>query len=325
MSALTWGAVLPDGSADEFGGRRGTDAWARLRDAAVGYEELGYDQLWTSDHLMASGGDRSGHYFEGYSTLAAVSQLTHRARLGVLVTCALYRNAGLLAKIAAGIDVMSQGRLILSLGAGWDEDEFVAYGYDFPSAGERITAFEETLEAIVKLWSEPAVDLDGDFVRLRGARCEPKPETRPPIWTGTHGRRGLRAAARYADVANWNVGLDEFRRLSGVLDEACAAVGRDPATIGRSVFRLADLSGTDDAIRRLLDSQGAPPEALEQVQREHFIGSPELVVPKVQAFADAGARHIVVLFLDAEASDESAVRFLRDVVPHVTCGPAAHR
>lgn len=165
--------------------------------------------------------------------------------------------------------------------------EFVAYGYDFPAPAERITAFEETLEAVLRLWSEPAVDLDGSFVRLRGARCEPKPRSRPPVWTGTHGPRGLRTAARYADVANWNVGLDDFRRLSGVLDEACAAVGRDPATI-------------------------------EVVRQDHFIGAPEQVVPKVQAFADAGARHVVVLFLDAEHSDESAQRFLRDVVPEIT-------
>jgi alkanesulfonate monooxygenase SsuD/methylene tetrahydromethanopterin reductase-like flavin-dependent oxidoreductase (luciferase family) len=317
MSRLTWGAVLPDGSADEFLGWGGADAWARLRDAAMTFDDLGYDHLWTSDHLMASGGDRSGPYFEGYSTLAALTQVTRRARLGALVTCALYRNAGLLAKQAASIDLMSQGRLILSLGAGWDEDEFVAYGYDFPAPAERVTAFEETLEAVLRLWSEPAVDLDGSHVRLRGARCEPKPAARPPIWTGTHGPRGLRTAARYADVANWNVGLDEFRRLSGVLDKACAAVGRDPATIDRSVFRLADLTGTDDAVRRLLTSQGAPPQALEIVRRDHFIGTPEQVVPKVQDFVDAGARHILVLFLDAESSNESAVRFLRDVVPQI--------
>lgn len=317
LTGLTWGAVLPDGSGDEFVGWTGADAWARLRDAATTFDALGYDHLWTSDHLMASGGDRSGPYFEGYGTLAALTQVTRRARLGALVTCALYRNAGLLAKQAASVDLMSGGRLIFALGGGWDSDEFAAYGYDFPPPAGRVTAFEETLDAVLRLWSEPVVDLDGSYVRLRGARCEPKPATRPPIWTGTHGPRGLRAAARYADVANWNVELDEFRRLSGVLAKACASVGRDPATIDRSVFRLADLTGNDDAVRRLLASQGAPPDAVDIVREEHFVGTPEEVVPKVQAFVDAGARHVIVMFLDAESSDESATRFLQEVVPQV--------
>jgi len=320
---LTWGCFLPHGGADEFIGWSGPDAWARMRDSAVTLDAEGYDHLWMSDHLMASGGDRSGPYFESYTAMSALSQVTKHARLGALVTCALYRSPGLLAKQAANVDVASGGRLILGLGSGWDEDECLRYGYDFPSPGARVTAFSETLEAVVRLWSEPSVDFDGSYVHLRDARCFPQPTQRPPIWTGTHGPRGLRATAKHADVANWNVDLEQFRNLNTALDAACAEVGRDPSSVGRSVFRLLDLSDGAESTRRLLATQGAPEEAFDGFRGQHFIGSVDEVARHVQGFVDAGARHVVVLSLDGGSSDETAIRFLREVVPLVQIKAAA--
>jgi alkanesulfonate monooxygenase SsuD/methylene tetrahydromethanopterin reductase-like flavin-dependent oxidoreductase (luciferase family) len=316
-SGLTWGVVLPHGAAGEFVEVDSRAAWARLRESAVACDRLGYDHLWISDHLMASFGDRTGPQFEAYSTLAALSQATRRSRLGVIVTCAQYRSVAMLAKQAAGVDVMSDGRLIFALGGGWDEGEFAAFGHRFPSPGERVSVFGETLQAVLDLWSRPSVDYSGEYVRLAGASCNPRPAHRPPVWTGTHGPRGLRIAARHADVANWNVGIADFRRLTGELSAACAEVGRDPATIETSVFRLGDLSGSQENLRRILEKQGAPPDIAEEVAADHFIGSVDTVISRVQDFVDAGARHIVVLFLDAEHSDGSAERFYRDVIPAV--------
>ena len=175
-------------------------------------------------------------------------------------------------------------------------------------------AFAETLQAILRLWREDKVDFDGTFVKLRGATCTPKPLSPPPIWTGTHGPRGLEVAARLADVANFNQGLDEFVRLSGVLGDACARVGR---TIETSVFRLADLTG-GAALRSFIEALGAPAEAADAVAADHFIGTVEEVVPKVQAFVDAGCRHVVIMPLDFPASTTTAERFLREVAPAVT-------
>ena len=239
--------------------------------------------------------------------------MTSRARLGQLVTCSPYRNAALLAKEAANVDIFSGGRLILGLGGGWDQGEFEAFGYGFPSPGERYRAFAETLEAIQLLWSRDKVDFDGTFVNLQGASCSPKPISVPPIWTGTHGPRGLEVAARFADVANFNQGLEAFTRLSGMVDQACAKVGR---TIEKSVFRLADVTG-GRALDKLLADAGAPPEARVALEADHFIGTPEQVVPKVQAFVDAGARHIVIMALDAASSMETTERFLAEVVPEI--------
>ena len=141
QSGVTWGVVLPHGAAGEFAAVSPQVAWARLRDSAIACDQLGYDHVWISDHLMASFGRRTGQQFEAYSTLAALTQVTQRTRLGVIVTCAQYRSVAMLAKQAAGIDVMSDGRLIFALGAGWDEGEFRAFGYPFPSAGDRVSAF----------------------------------------------------------------------------------------------------------------------------------------------------------------------------------------
>jgi alkanesulfonate monooxygenase SsuD/methylene tetrahydromethanopterin reductase-like flavin-dependent oxidoreductase (luciferase family) len=316
-SDLTWGVVLPHGAAGEFVDADPGVAWARLRDSAVVCDRLGYDHLWISDHLMASAGNRTGPQFEAYSTLAALTQVTERARLGVIVTCAQYRSVAMLAKQAAGVDVMSGGRLIFGIGGGWDEGEFRAFGHPFPPPGERVQLFGETLEAVLELWSRPSVDFDGRQVRLAGATCNPRPIGRPPVWTGTHRARGLRIAARQADVANWNVGIADFRRLTDELALACADVGRDPATIETSVFRLADLSGSDRNLRRILEQEGESPDLAETVAADHFIGPVDTVVSRVQGFVDSGARHLVMLFLDAEDSDESAERFYREVVPAI--------
>lgn len=315
---LRWGAILPHGAANEFASWKPGDAWAQVRDTAAAWDSLGYDHLWGSDHFMPAGPDRTGINFEPYTLLAALSQVTARARLGVLVSCAQYRGAGLLAKQAANVDVMSGGRLIFALGGGWDEEEFAAFGLPFPSPAERVGRFGETLEAVLRLWDGPSADFDGRWVRLRNASCSPRPARRPPVWTGTHGPRGLHYAARFADVANWNTGLAEFRRLSGLLREACHEVGRDPATISTSVFRLADLGpGSDDRLRRLVAGLGEPPDAVAAIKAGHFIGPPERVIPKVQAFADAGARDVIILPLDAPHSTRTAQSFLHDVAPEI--------
>lgn len=316
-SKLTWGVVLPHGAAAEFVDTDPQASWARLRDTAIACDRLGYDHVWISDHLMASGAVRTGPHFEPYGTLSALSQVTHRTRLGVIVTCAPYRSVAILAKQAAGVDVMSDGRLIFALGAGWDEGEFVAYGYPFPSPGERISMFDETLRAVLELWSKPSVDFAGEHVQLSDASCNPRPSRRPPVWTGTRGPRGLRIAARHADVANWNVGLADFRRLTEELAVACAEVGRDPATMQTSVFRLGDLSGSDRNVRRILEHEGESPEMAAAVSADHFIGSVDTAISRVQAFVDSGARHVIVLFLDSETSNVSAERFYHEVIPAI--------
>jgi alkanesulfonate monooxygenase SsuD/methylene tetrahydromethanopterin reductase-like flavin-dependent oxidoreductase (luciferase family) len=217
---------------------------------------------------------------------------------------------------------MSGGRLVLGLGGGWYEREYQAYGYPFPAARERLRILEETTEAVRALWTEETVTYHGTAVRLDGAYCDPKPlQQLPEVWIGGGGERvTLRIAARLADKTNWQVGLDEFGRKSEVLRAHCDAVGRDFDRVVRTHgpdCRLFDdereliawcESPTGGQIRKQV--------ATEPYIRDNFVGTPEQVADKVQAFVDAGCREFVLWFRDYP-STESLERFAREVVPKV--------
>ena len=197
------------------------------------------ESAWTFDHFYPIFSDPTGPCFEGWTTLAALAQATRRLRVGVLVTGNVYRHPAVLANMAATLDVISDGRLELGLGAGWNEEECNAYGIDLPPLKERFDRFDEGVEAIVALLTQETTTLNGKYVRLTEARCEPKAVQRPhpPITIGGRGRtRTLRTTARWAQ--QWNVlaqDPQDWLDLAGTLRSHCAAFGRDPGEITCSV------------------------------------------------------------------------------------------
>lgn len=202
-------------------------------------DEAGFDHCWTFDHFAAIGDDITGDVFEGWTLLAAMAESTQRVRIGCMVTGNTYRHPGVLAKMAATVDHLSGGRLEFGLGAAWAEEEHTMLGLRFGTLRERMDRFEEACRIVRALWTQDRVTFEGRHYRLTDAIANPKPVQRPypPIWVGGKGRRrSLRITARYADA--WNatgVSPEEFVELSNVLDEHCAAVGRDPAAIRRTV------------------------------------------------------------------------------------------
>lgn len=320
---LRFGAFVPQGWKLEYTGWGAADAWERTKEIARLAEHLGYDHLWVYDHVETVPRREPTHVFEAFTTLSALAQHTTTVRLGQLVTCAAYRNAGLLAKQAACVDVFSGGRLIMGLGAGWYEREYRAYGYDFPGPGTRLRILDETLQALKRLWTHETVTFEGRHVRLDGAYCDPKPIQRlPEIWVGGGGEQvTLRIAARHADKTNWQVGLDRFTHKSKLLAEYCAQIGRDFDSIVRThgpdcrIFeREADLrewlAGPDGGPLR----KGTMTD--EEYVRDHFVGTVEQVAEKVQAYVDAGCREFVCWFRDYPATD-SLEAFAREVVPRI--------
>ena len=322
VSPLRYGAFAPQGWKLEYTGWSAADAWAHTVAVAQLAEEVGYDHVWVYDHVETVPRREPTHVFEAFTTLAALSQRTERIRLGQLVTCAAYRNAGLLAKQAAGLDVMSAGRLILGLGAGWYEREYQAYGFEFPPARARLRILEETVEAVRALWTHETVDYAGEHIRLDGAYCDPKPmQQLPELWIGGGGERvTLGIAARHADKTNWQVGLDEFVHKSEVLRAHCDAVGRDFGSIVRTHGPDCRLFDSERDLDAWLDSPAGGhirkqiPKA--EYARDNFVGTPEQVAGKVQAFVDAGCREFVLWFRDAP-STESMQRFAAEVTPRV--------
>jgi F420-dependent oxidoreductase-like protein len=203
-----------------------------------------YESAWTFDHFEPIFSDRTGPCLEGWITLAALAQATTRLRVGVLVTGMPYRHPSVLANMAATLDVVSDGRLELGLGAGWNQDEADALGIDLPPLKERFDRFDEGLEVVIALLSNEVSDYDGRYFQLRQARCEPKPVQRPhpPIVIGGTGpRRTLPAVARHAD--HWNhpgASPEDWQRTRDQLHERCADIGRDPSEITTSIHVRVD-------------------------------------------------------------------------------------
>lgn len=262
-----------------------------------------FEHAWLWDHLVPLRGPVTGPALEAWTLLAALAAETRRLRLGIIVTSNRIRPPALLAKMAATVDQISDGRLIFGIGAGGSRvadpaglvlvrRELDAYGIEVVSTGEAIGALAETCEICKRMWREDApFDFDGRYYRLHGAVCEPKPIQRPhpPILIGAAGQRSLRIVAEHADIWNCPTRGDvaEFRRLSGVLDDHCAAIGRDPAEIVRSVQLL--IAGPSDA-------SGGPGSTEPSVGQQALPGilEPAAARDTLLGFIEAGARHLVL-------------------------------
>jgi F420-dependent oxidoreductase-like protein len=205
------------------------DVWRAADDIDV------FESGWTFDHFYPIYSDSTGPCLEGWITLTALAQATKRLRLGTLVTGIHYRHPTVLANMAATLDIISDGRLEIGIGAGWNEEESGAYGISLGSPRERSDRFEEACEVIVGLLSQDTTTFKGTFYEVTNARCNPKPiqQPHPPSCIGGSGeRRTLKTAARFAQHWNFVGGtVEQFAHKRDVLHEHCAKIGRDPTDI----------------------------------------------------------------------------------------------
>lgn len=214
--------------------------WQQMRDVWVAADQFEiFESAWHWDHFYPLSGDMAGPNLEAWTTLAALAQATSRIRLGCQVTGMIYRHPAVLANMAATTDIISNGRLELGIGAGWNEMETTAYGIDLYPLKERFDRFDEGTQAIIALLTEKVANFDGKYVKLTDAYCEPKAvqTPHPPITIGGKGpKRTLRAVARWAQ--QWNVIVqspEEWKPLKDVLVQRCEEVGRDVDEITCSV------------------------------------------------------------------------------------------
>ncbi|HVM29419.1 MAG TPA: TIGR03560 family F420-dependent LLM class oxidoreductase [Candidatus Limnocylindrales bacterium] len=236
------GVIVPQGWTGEFNGWDAAEAWARTRDVAWQAEALGFESIWLFDHFHTTPRPTDEITFEAFTSLAALAAETRRVRLGHVVLCAAYRNAALTAKMISTIDVISIGRAELGMGAGWKRDEWQAYGYGFPEAGERLAILRDQLEVVRAMMDpDPAVraTYEGEHARVDGAINIPRPLQRPrvPIMVGGNGPKVTwRLAARYADELNLD-GMEpaEVADALPVIRSRCEEVDRDPASLAVSV------------------------------------------------------------------------------------------
>lgn len=233
------GVIVPQGWTREYEGWSSTDAWARTRDIAAQVEALGFESIWVFDHFHTVPRPVFEITFESFTTLAALASETRRVRLGHVVLCAAYRNPALTAKMISTLDVITEGRMELGIGAGWKRDEWIAYGYGFPDAPERLAILKDQLEVITAMMGEGKATYRGQHHHVDGAINRPLPVQRPrvPIMVGGNGPNVTwRLAARYADELNLD-GMTprEVGDAMPVIRSRCAEIDRDPASLSVSV------------------------------------------------------------------------------------------
>jgi alkanesulfonate monooxygenase SsuD/methylene tetrahydromethanopterin reductase-like flavin-dependent oxidoreductase (luciferase family) len=224
-----------------------SDPWPELVRRWQWFEELGFDSLWVPDHLVKPFTPELP-LFETWTTLAGMAIITERPRLGVLVSSNTFRHPGVLAKQAVTLDHMSDGRLELSLGAGWFVPEHEQYGVDFPEPPELVARFREAVEVVDRLLRQEVSQYDGRYCQLKQAFFSPRPvqAPRPPLTLGAHKPKMLKVVAEYADRWNTVCSVDEARERNERLDAAAGEAGRDPGQILRSVLYVPAQYPSDD-------------------------------------------------------------------------------
>jgi alkanesulfonate monooxygenase SsuD/methylene tetrahydromethanopterin reductase-like flavin-dependent oxidoreductase (luciferase family) len=278
--------------------------WPDLREISLAVEGLGFDSIWIGDHLLYDTPDGPAAPWEAWSLLAAIAAITERVQLGPLVAATSFHSPPMLAKKATTVDEISGGRLILGLGAGWNEVEYRAFGFPFD---HRASRFEEAFTIIRTLLTEGEIDFDGEYYTARDCQLVPRsrPEG-PPIMIGSMGPRVLRATLPYVDLWNtwhaWHGNTPEgFAKLNTTIDDAAREVGRDPSEIGRTTALYWQFSGGGGRRQGDTDRHTADPR----------IGTPEELAEALRSYESLGADHVqLVLDPITIESVEAAARAL---------------
>ncbi len=279
-----------------FAGSTG-NPWDAVARAAQALDASAFDSLWVYDHFLYEGG-YSGHpvpepALECFTTLGAIAAVTQRIRLGQLVLGVPYRNPALTAKMATTLDVISRGRSILGLGAGWHRREYEAYGWgEFEPAPVRLRRLEEATRVILALWGALPASFSGEFYSIDQVRDLPAPIQRPhpPIMIGGSGEKvTLRLVARYAQLCNVSGDADAVARLFGILGEHCARVGRPFAEITRSVYTTIIVGRDEAEVAAKRERLGAFIPA-----RGALVGTPDQLIDALGAYARVGCQYVIL-------------------------------
>jgi F420-dependent oxidoreductase-like protein len=312
----------------EFGVKTGQGGYSYLDLLKVwaAAEELGFSSAWLYDHFHSLG-KKNESCLEAWVTLAALAAVTKRLKIGTMVTCASYRQPSLLAKMGATVDVLSHGRLIMGVGAGWLEEEYHAYGYQFPDQATRVKQLKETLIIINKMWTEEKASYDGQFYSIRDALCIPKPvqKPRPKILVGiAKGKRTLPyLAVRYADGVNATTGsLQDCEEIIKAVLSYCERYGRRVSdmtiswqgfiTIGRTPSEL------EDRLEKAAKRRGL--SALEfrknAIDRGFIVGEPDECVRRLRQFKELGVNSFFLGFTD-DTEVQPLETFRDEVIPQL--------
>jgi F420-dependent oxidoreductase-like protein len=288
--------------------------FGQMRDVVLECEQLGYDSVWLDDHLMFE----NRRILECWTTLSALATATSKIRLGTMVLCSAFRNPALLAKMAATLDVISNGRLEFGIGAGVQQDEHKAYGIPFPKPHARVSRLKEAVEIIKKMWTEEKASYEGNFYRISGALCEPKPvqKPHPPITIGGAGEKfTLKVAAQHADRYDWGpVPLELYKHKLAVLESHCKTVGRDFNEIEKSCWLGGQIFMVEDQKEKEEKVQQLKPEnvSVADFKQLNFVATPDECKQEIRRFRSLGVTYFMLFFGDLP--DLGSVKLFSEVI-----------
>lgn len=280
--------------------------WLEDIDASMPHLKRFMTSFWMNDHFMVG----ADPIFEAWTVLTYLAARYPEMKVGPMVLGQNYRNPALLAKMAATLQVLSRGNFIMGIGAGWKEDEYHAYDYEFPSVRTRLEQLEDTLEILIRLWTEPGkVTYQGKHYRVTDAYCEPKPDPLPPIMVGGGGDTTMLLAAKYAQI--WNLpdaNLEKYTQHLERLKQQCERVGRDPTTLRLTWYgRIAVGRNDAEAVRR---GYG------KWTRDNAFVGTPSQLVEQMNAFVAAGCDWFMLEPLGIPDPDVLGM-LTEEILPHV--------
>jgi F420-dependent oxidoreductase-like protein len=326
---MRFGIFVPQGWRLDLVGVDPADDWSTMLRLAQRFDTNDqWESIWVFDHFHTVPVPTQESTHEAWTLMAAFGAATQRVRLGQMCTCIAYRNPVYLAKVAATVDHVSRGRVEMGIGAGWYEQEWRAYGYGFPGAGERIAMLDEGVQIMRQAWREGEATLDGKHYQVDGAICRPLPVQAGgiPLWIAGGGeRKTLRVAAQYADYTNFDGDPQTFSHKSEVLRQHCADVGTDFERIVRSanynVFIGRDEAEVEERLR-WYEAQRAPlvpAERLEGYVRQQrqglLVGTPEQLVERLTDMRSRGLEYVITNFAGMAHDLSDVELFEREVVP----------
>ncbi len=304
--AMQYGIIVPQGwRMDLVGINDPVEAYETMTHVAQEAETLNYHSIWLFDHFHTVPAPTQEVTFECWTSTTALARDTKRVRIGQMVTCNGYRNPALMAKMASTVDVLSHGRLDFGIGAGWYEHEYLAYGYDYPDAPERLRYLREALQVILAMWTQEEATFEGKYYRVRGAINQPKGVQKPhiPLLIGGSGEQvTLRLVAQYGDACNIsNADIPVLERKLSVLKSHCDEIGRDYESIKRTLLINCTIGETEqEAFEKL------PPSSrnqLDTLRLQSLFGTPEMIRKRLAEYEEAGVQEVIIWFADAAQLD----------------------
>jgi F420-dependent oxidoreductase-like protein len=300
------GVIVPQGwRMDLVGIDDPVEAFETMTRVARTAEELGFDSIWLFDHFHTVPDPTQEMTFECWTSTAALARDTSRVRIGQMVTCNGYRNPALLAKMASTVDVLSHGRLVCGIGAGWYEHEYRAFGYEYPDAPTRLRYLREGAQVILKMWSDEEASFEGKYYHVRGAINQPKGVQKPhiPLLIGGGGEKvTLRLVAQYGDACNiGNLEPEATARKFAIIRAHCEDVGRDYDAIERTILLNCSLAETDEqALEKARRANLARNTGgVEYLSTRALVGSPATIRRRLAEYERIGVQEAILFFPDA--------------------------